>query len=124
MQPSKLDFSNDVMRIVYKVCQLAFNLHSEQDIQRVFGMTYKEMEAVIQQIAAAMPDAIFHLSAQRLEEIKNICAREFVFFQVQEKCDDPQYQHDLTSFIQFFTRDIEQNTNPELTEAKDERGGR
>ncbi|TAK78478.1 MAG: hypothetical protein EPO11_01245 [Gammaproteobacteria bacterium] len=43
-----------------------------------------------------------------MEEIKNICAREFIFFQVQEKGNEKHYQEDLTKFIEIFKRDMEQ----------------
>ena len=41
------------------------------------------------------------------EEIKTICAREFIFFQTQEKYSDPQYEVNLKNFIRIFIRDLQ-----------------
>lgn len=111
MQSRKLEFCQDVIRIVQDVCKLAFNLGSDNEIEKVFGMTKQDLEGVIKQISHALPETIFNRAANELDEIKNIFAREFIFFQVQERCDDPQYQQDLSTFIHIFSRDIQQKIN-------------
>ncbi len=109
MDPKKLEFSDDVTHVVCDMCKLIYNLNSEVDIKRVFGMTHEQMKAVIKRIIDALPDSIFEKAYPKLlDDIKNICAREFIFFQVQEKWDDPRYQDDLTMFINVFSRDIQQ----------------
>jgi len=109
MQMQKLEFSKDVLRVVYDVCKTVFNLKSDQEIKKIFGMDNDKLEMIVQRITDALPENIFNGGGDvRLqEEIKNICAREFIFFQVQERCDDPRYQDDLMNFIHIFTRDIQ-----------------
>lgn len=108
MPVNKLDFANDVLRIVLGVGKVAFNLTSDQDIENVFGMNNDKMKAVIQKVTRSLPESVFNETASRLEEIKNIFAREFIFFQVQEKGDASHYQQDLSHFIYIFSRDIQQ----------------
>ena len=107
MQNKKLAFYKDVIQIVYQVCRMIFNAQP-YEISKVFGISSEQMEGVVRDIVDAIPDRIFSdANSQGLEEIKSICAREFIFFQVQEKWDDPRYQDDLRTFIAIFTRDIE-----------------
>jgi hypothetical protein len=108
MHPQKLAFSDDVIRVVHDVCKLVFNLQSDAEITRVFGLTHEQMTSVIQKIITELPDAIFTQKTPQLEEIKHIFAREFIFFQVQERLDNPHYEEDLNRFIAIFSRDIQQ----------------
>jgi len=115
MHPKKQECSHDITHIVCDMCKLVFNLNSSNDIKNVMGMTREQMELVIKKIIDALPDSIFERAYPKLlEEIKNICAREFIFFQVQEKCNDPCYQDDLKMFIHVFARDIQQRVNAEI----------
>lgn len=112
MQAKKLAFANDVSRVVHSVCELAFNIHSEERFHDVFGINYAKMDEIIQKIVTAIPDKIFdHGLPGVVDELKSICAREFVFFQVQERCDDARYEGDLTNFINILVRDIQQRVN-------------
>jgi|WetSurMetagenome_2_1015567.scaffolds.fasta_scaffold1458453_2 hypothetical protein len=114
MQARKLEFCRDVIRIIQDVCKLAFNLGSNNEIEKVFGMTSHDLEVVIKQISDVLPDSLFTRAAKELDEIKNIFAREFIFFQVQEKRDDPNYQDDLSTFIHIFSRDIQQKIKADV----------
>lgn len=111
MQANKLDFSNDVLRIILGVSKVAFNLNSDKDVENVFGLNNDKMKAVIEEITRSLPDSVFNETASRLEEIKNIFAREFIFFQVQEKGNAPHYRQDLSHFIYIFSRDIQQKNS-------------
>ncbi len=119
MASQKIEFSNDVIRIVRDICTMAFNISSDEQLEKIFGLTQKEMEKTIEKIIAALPDPIFDdLYPRLLDEMKNICAREFIFFQVQEKCSDAHYEEDLSNFICVFCRDIQKrldaHKNPTL----------
>ena len=123
MQQRKAIFAKEVMQTVCHLCSQVFNAISDVDLERRFGISCQQMEIVIQKIIDALPYYIFDRAyPHQLEEIKNICAREFIFFQVQEKCNDPSYQEDLSKFINIFCRDIErcvmvnQPTLPEMKE--------
>lgn len=110
MQNQKLSFSKDVIQIIYEVSKLVFNIqdNSEAEIKKIFGISCQQLESVISSIVEAIPDQIFsRANLQMLEECKSICAKEFIFFQVQEKWDDPHYKDDLSAFISVFTRDMQ-----------------
>lgn len=107
MDPEKLEFANAVINVVKELCHLTFNVTSHKDIESVFGMTEEQMKRVIERIVNALPKEIFEKAdKKKLDELKHICAREFVFFQVQEKWTDPDYETNLTKFIQIFVKDI------------------
>lgn len=115
MLPAKRSFSTDVCCAVRDTCKMAFNLQNDNDLVRIFGMTSAQLEEIIAKIIDSLPDAIFqHTYPPELEEIKCICAREFIFFQVQERLDDPRYQQDLNAFIHVFKRDIEKRMNGQV----------
>lgn len=100
--------SEDVVNIVRELCALVFNIKTEEQLENVLGISSERMGQVIQEIINALPDYLFEPSfAQKLEEIKNICAREYVFFQAQEKWNDPNYAQDLLNFTYIFSRDIQ-----------------
>jgi hypothetical protein len=106
---------------VYDLCQLLFNLKSDKEVENIFLIPNQELENVIKKIIASFPDIIFEQNAEKLEEIKNIFAKEFIFFQVQERLDDPQYQDDLVKFTYIFSRDIQRNfTREEYYQTKTE----
>jgi len=109
MPDNRLAFSNDVIRVVYDVCKLVFSLQSDHEIKKIFGIDNEKLETIVRRIIDALPENMFNGGgdSRLLDEIKNICAREFIFFQVQERCDDPRYQEDLSKFILIFTRDIQ-----------------
>jgi hypothetical protein len=112
MHPKKLEFSHDVTHIVCDMCKLVYNLNSANEINKVLGVTRDEAKAIIGKIIDALPDSIFERAYPKLlDDIKNICAREFIFFQIQEKCNDPRYQDDLKMFIHVFSRDIQKRIN-------------
>jgi hypothetical protein len=115
MLPAKRSFSTDVCCAVRDTCKLAFNLQNDNDLLRIFGMTGAQLEEIIAKIIDSLPDTIFqHNYPPELEEIECICAREFIFFQVQERLDDPRYQQDLNAFIHVFKRDIEKRMNGQM----------
>ncbi|VVC76354.1 hypothetical protein AQUSIP_16650 [Aquicella siphonis] len=107
MQAQKQAFASEVVNIVRDMCKTVFNLQNERDLARIFGITQEQMEAVIGRIIDALPEDLFNPSHQQVaEEMKYVCAREYIFFQVQEKWNDARYQDDLRKFIHIFTRDI------------------
>jgi len=111
MQARKLEFSNDVIRLVDDLCNLVFNATTDHDVEKIFSITHKQLEQIIREIIDAIPDCIFEQTPQKLDEIKNIFAKEFIFFQVQEKLNDPHYSDDLSDFIKIFARDIQKKFN-------------
>lgn len=112
MNQKKLDFSREVVRTVCDLCAVVFNINSNEQLEKVFGISHQQLETVINKIIDALPDHIFIANSKMaLDEIKNICAREFVFFQAQERWGDQDYQQDLANFIHIFSRDIEKQTS-------------
>jgi len=107
MQSRKLKLTDDVIRVVRDICSVVFNISSDEQLEKGLGINHEQLEVVIKKIVNALPDNFFE-RVYLLDEIKNICAREFVFFQVQEKWNDPRYEEDLANFICIFTRDMEQ----------------
>ena len=107
MNTRKIEFTNDVVSIVCNICTTLFNVTSDDQLCNVFGLTRTQMEEVLNRLVDTLPDGIFNHTALT-EEIKNILAREFIFFQVQERWNDAHYQDDLTNFISIFSRDIKQ----------------
>lgn len=111
MQAQKLEFSNDVIRLVHDLCKLVFNTTTDHDVENIFGIKHVQLEHIITSIVEEMPDCIFEQVPQKLNDIKNIFAKEFIFFQVQEKLNDPHYLEDLSDFIKIFSRDIQKKFN-------------
>ena len=108
MNHKKLEFFNDAIHIVKELCKLVFNISSDLEVVRIFGITNEQMEAVIRKITDQLPDDMFNRAyPQVLDEIKNIFAKEFIFFHVQERPTDPKYADDLSNFIYAFSRDIQ-----------------
>lgn len=108
MEKKRLEFADQVLRIVYDLGRIIFDAHTSEDLQHMLGLTKEQMQIVIRRIVNTLPNEVFGLSEERQEEIKNICAREFMFFQAQEKWDDPNYKHNLLNFLHLFARDIKQ----------------
>lgn len=109
MDQKKLQFAQDVQHIVHELGKIIYDAHHEEDLLKILGLTKEQMHIVIRRIVNTLPDAVFDgTNKDRLEELKSICAREFIFFQAQEKWDDPDYKHNLMNFLHSFTRDITQ----------------
>lgn len=107
MQITKRQFAHDVLHIIYELCRLIYNLKSSDDVENVFSAPRQQVETIISKIVNALPDDLFSQSnAHRIKDLEQILAKEFIFFQVQEKVDDSQYQTDLANFIMLFSRDI------------------
>lgn len=107
MQAQKQAFALDVVNIVRDMCKTVFNLQNDQDLGRVFGISHEQLEKVICNVVDSLPDALFeNTNPGVLEEMKYVCAREYIFFQIQENYNDPRYQEDLRKFIHIFSRDI------------------
>lgn len=85
MSQKKLKFSQDVMHIILDLCQLAFNLKNDNDIENLFGITPAQFKMIIEKISGELPDFIFDLPEKKLEEIESIFAREFIFFSSARK---------------------------------------
>ncbi len=112
MQSVKRDFSHDVLYLIHSLCATAFGASSDDKLEKIFGVSMVQMEFVIDKVTQVLPEALFAPSYHHaLEEIKNIFAREFIFFQVQEKWNDPHYQENLSNFIRIFARDIQRHVD-------------
>lgn len=108
MHARKIEFSSDVVRIIRDLCKVVFNISNAEQMENIFGITDEQMEIVIQRIVNALPERAFQTgNKKKLREIKDIVAREFIFFQLQERWKDPSYEIDLANFIRTFTRDME-----------------
>ncbi len=113
MLKDKLSFSQEVLDIVRNICETVFNMNNDAEISELFGIDKKQMEEAILAIVQSLPDRLFASgNPQILEEIKYIIAREYIFFQVQER-DDPEYKNDLQNFIRIFSRDMLQRIREE-----------
>lgn len=109
MKMQRQQFTDEVVDAIHHILKIVFNAKSQQDIQNVVGMNDNQMTAAVNQLSDKLPETVFNQPQQKLEELKNICAREFVFFQVQEKPAEASYQRDLANFITIFCRDIAGN---------------
>ena len=107
MTPNKKAFTIEIANIVNNICTAVFNIASDVHFQQVFGLTKLQMEEVLSRLVDVVPDNVFD-HGPLTEEIKNIIAREFIFFQIQERWNQTHYQDDLTNFISIFSRDIKQ----------------
>jgi hypothetical protein len=106
MSDKKIVFAQHVIDIILNLCRLTFNLKEDREVENLFGMDLSQFKHTIDKSVLDLPDAIFSLPAKKLEEIANIFAREFIFFQVQE-VNCPKYQEDLSQFFRIFSRDIQ-----------------
>jgi hypothetical protein len=107
VQITKRQFARDVLHIIQELCRVIYNLETTKDIERIFGISGEQLETVINKIVNALPDDLFtEENKSRIKEIEQILAKEFIFFQVQERVDDPAYQTDLANFILIFSKDI------------------
>lgn len=114
MQVSQQQFAQNVMHIVYQICKMVYNVHSEDDIQRIFGASKEEIENIVARTVNALPNNVFDQATKgKIKELEEIMAKEFIFFQIQEKISDPQYQNDLANFILLLARDIKKRIGDE-----------
>lgn len=105
---SKLEFYKDVIRTVKELCQVVFNITSDDKMKSLLGITTTEVDEAIKKVIDALPTRIFEqVAKEKRDEIKMILAREFIFFQAQENKNRNAYENDLKNFIRIFTRDIE-----------------
>lgn len=108
MEPKKLAFSDEVILVIKQLSKVVFSVTSKEQIENLFGLTNEQLKMVMRKIVNALPNIYFEKKYQnKLGELKTIIAREFIFFQVQEKWNDPNYQNHLANFIRIFSRDIE-----------------
>jgi hypothetical protein len=108
MDIRKTNFSHGLLHTVRELCIVVFNIRKEEQLDNAFGLNYVQLESVLDKIVDALPNIIFTQGGSHFqEEIKNIIAREFIFFQVQEKWKDQNYQNDLNRFIQILSHDIQ-----------------
>jgi pyrroloquinoline quinone (PQQ) biosynthesis protein C len=115
MLEKKLTFSREMLDTVREICKTVFNLQTDVDVVNMFGISESQMEKVIAQIVDSLPDKLFEEFTPSLQdEIKYISAREYIFFQVQEKWDDLHYQENLKNFIHVYSRDIQHRINSYL----------
>ena len=110
MNLKRAQFADAVAHTVRDLCSVVFNIKSDEQMEKIFCMTHAQLDNAVKQIINALPADVFE-QPKLLEEIQNIIAREFIFFQAQEKCNDPHYQEDLSTFIGIFSRDIKQRIN-------------
>src|SRR3990167_3919271 len=95
-ESKKLMFADEVLHIVRHLYKVIFNINSTLQIEKMFGMTDVELANAIRKISMQLPNCFFEPAhRKKLDEIKIICAREFIFFQVQEDSQNPHYQDDL-----------------------------
>lgn len=107
MQTVRKDFLQQVVHTVQELGKVIFNIHDEKELQNVFGVDLKQMQTVLERVVAALPQQFFNTQNKKMiKEVKDVCAREFIFFQVQEKWSDPSYEENLKAFINCFSRDM------------------
>lgn len=108
MDAKKLAFSDEVLHLIRQLCNMIFNVVSKEQMESLFNMTSEQLKIVIRKLISVLPDVYFDKNFHgKLEILKTVMAREFIFFQIQEKWMDPNYQHNLANFIRIFLRDIE-----------------
>ena|SRR3989338_10712515 len=118
MHSTKLLLVDAIMSMLRRLCELVFNVHNDAQMKNVFGVNESETKKLIEKMIDALPDQfVFRLSPAEKNEVVDICAREFVFFQVQEKANSTDYQAALKQFIAIFARDIQGRMNPEYAYA-------
>lgn len=108
MDKNKLEFAKDVLHIIQDLGKVVYDIHSDEDLEKILGLTKEQMQIVVRRLINSLPDKIFIERKERQDEIKKICARELIFFQAQEKWSDPHYKHDLLNFLHSFARDMKQ----------------
>lgn len=114
MQVTQQQFAEDVMHIVYQICKMVYNVHSDDDIERIFGTSRNQIENILTRTVSALPSKAFEQSSKnKIKELEEILAKEFIFFQIQEKVNDPQYQNDLANFILLLSRDLNKRLGSE-----------
>src|SRR5579863_8911924 len=105
MQITRRQFAQDVLLIIHEVCRVIYNLRSNQDVERVFGIAEEKLESTINTIVDSLPEELFNQeNHKKIKNLEQIFAKEFIFFQIQEAANDPGYQHDLANFIALFSK--------------------
>ena len=117
----KQAFSQGIIHTISELCSLVFNVKTKEQLYKLFGITPQQMQLVVEKLANTLPETMVQYP-ELADEIKTICAREFIFFQVQERWDDPHYQANLKNFIQVFSRDMQHKIETyKNQQAKEER---
>lgn len=108
METKRQHLQEAIVLSVREIGEVLFNIHSDEQFYNVFGIDAAQLESIVLKIVKALPDALFaELNSRQLKELKNICAREYVFFQIQERWDDPLYQQHLEKFAEIFAHDMQ-----------------
>lgn len=108
MSPSKKEFSQSVTTNICRLSRLLFNANSDENLLIIFRLDKSAIELTIQKIVDHFPNDYFNsLSANQLREMESILAKEFIFFQVQEKDNEKKYQNHLLHFSEVFVRDMQ-----------------
>lgn len=112
MRSTKPSLVEAIMKMIKRIAELAFNARTDAQLKKIFSLNEAEIKATIEHLLDAVPEQfILHLSVAQKNEFVNICAREFVFFQVQEKINSARYHTVLQQFIALFSRDIQSRLN-------------
>lgn len=107
MPITKYQFAKDVLQSVYDLCKVVYGIDKKEEVQRIFGISFQKLDEIVRKVVNALPDELFmQENKARIKEIEQILAKEFIFFEVQERIDDPQYTNDLENFILLFARDM------------------
>ncbi|KTD00470.1 hypothetical protein OQJ19_07040 [Fluoribacter gormanii] len=109
MHPRKEQFAKEIYRIVDHYCEQ--NRHSKyranSAIPLVLGISDMDAQKLINKILIALPDCFFYLAKpERISEMVNFIAQQYLLFQAQENINDELFPSLLINFVNNLVEDI------------------
>ena len=109
MHPRKEQSAKDIYKIVDQYCaaNLQAKYHSSSAISLVLGISDVEAQKMINKILIALPDCFFYLAKpDRIQEMVNFIAQQYLLFQSQEDIHDELFPVLLINFVNNLVEDI------------------
>ena len=109
VHPRKEQSAKEIYRIVDQYCEA--NMHSKyrssSAISLVLGISDVDAQKLINKIIIALPDCFFYLAKpERISEMVNFIAQQYLLFQAQENVNDELFSNLLINFVDNLVEEI------------------
>lgn len=109
MHPRKEQSAKEIYTIVDQYCEANKRIKSgvRSAISLVLGISNADAQKLIGKILIALPDCFFYLAKpERIDEMVNFIAQEYVLFQAQENIEDELFPTLLINFVNNLVEEI------------------
>ncbi|WP_115707667.1 hypothetical protein [Legionella sainthelensi] len=109
MHPRKEQSAKEIYNIVDQYCEanIRAKYHATSAISFVLGISDVDAQKLINKIVIALPDCFFYLAKpERINEMINFIAQQYLLFQVQENINDELFPSMLINFVNNLVEEI------------------